>query len=220
VYVLWHRRSALSGQDRKVAFNWRIVPSIAFALSFAAFISYSGDELTGRGWIYAGIRSQLKGYALLAGSGPGTMDRLFQSRSVAFEAVGEHGLAPHILVQAGIVGLILVGAGLLALVFDPNKWSPRQIASFGLLLAASLQSVTEPGWMWSARTMNFASMLLALGLFTRESSAAAPVLPIAADRPPAVPKPNPAEGGEVELGRRDRRTARTGRASGRASAAD
>jgi hypothetical protein len=211
IYVLWYRRSVLSGQDRRVGFIWRMVPALAFTLSCTAFLLYSGDELTGRGWIYAGIRSQLKGYALLVGSGPSTMDRLFQSRSVAFEAVGEHGLVPHILVQAGIVGLILVAAGLLALVLDPNRWSPRHIASFGLLLAASLQSVTEPGWMLSARTMNFASMLLALGLFTRESSAAnTPFRPQSTTHAPETPAP---KSGDAEKGNRVRSTARTGHAA-------
>jgi hypothetical protein len=167
IFVLWYRRSVLERRTRTIPWFWRLIPAGAFAASLFAFLTLSGDELTGRGWIFAGIREELQGYSLLVGSGPNTMERLFQVRSVTFEAVGEHGLVPHYAVQTGVVGLVIFAVAMAVLAFDARPWSPGQVAAFGLLLAASLQAVTEPGWMLSSRTINFAVLLLAIGLFRR-----------------------------------------------------
>jgi hypothetical protein len=172
IFVLWYRRSVLERRKRTIPWFWRVVPAIAFAASLFTFLTFSGDELTGRGWIFAGIREELRGYSLLVGSGPDTMERLFQVRSVTFEAVGEHGLVPHYAVQAGLVGLVIFAIAMAVLAFDSRPWSPGQVGAFGLLLAASLQSVTEPGWMLSSRTINFAVLLLAIGLFRRDPPSA------------------------------------------------
>ena len=168
LYVLAHRRAMTAAGTHRIWLLWRLLPLAALAVSTFQFLVLSGSELTGRGAIYAGIRAQLHGYALLVGSGPDTMQRIFRDGLLRhFQAFGEHGEAPHLLVQAGIPALVLFGLGLATLVTNKRPWSREQVGGFGLILAASLQFVTEPGWTLSARSLNFVLMLLAVGLFWR-----------------------------------------------------
>lgn len=150
---------------------WASAPIFALAVSTAVFLTFSGEELTGRGYIYAGIRSQLRGYALIIGSGPGTMKRVFETNMLGtFEAIGEHGEASHLLVESGFVGFALVAIGLFALPLARAQWTTGQVAAVGFAVTASLQFVTEPGWTMDSRALNFVSLLLAAGLFRHERS--------------------------------------------------
>jgi hypothetical protein len=165
-YVLLYRRYVLRGIAHSVWWVWKVVPLGFFVASLVAFLTLSGSALTGRGAIYAGIRAQIKDSRILTGSGPTTMRNIFDDGYLGhFQAFGEHGQAPHLFVQSGIVGLALFGMFVLSFVFGCREWGPAKIAGFGMLLGASLQFITEPGWTLNARTLNLVTMLLALGLF-------------------------------------------------------
>jgi hypothetical protein len=166
-FVVWHRyRLARSNTGIvRVRWTWRAIPTATLATSMFVFMSYSGSQLTGRGSIYAGVRQQLTADTLLIGSGPDTMRKIFSAGLLRhFQAIGEHGQAPHVLVQAGVIGFTLFSVALLLLLFGRFEWAVVQVAGFGLLLTASLQFVTEPGWTFYPRSLQMATMLLAMGL--------------------------------------------------------
>jgi hypothetical protein len=170
LFLLTYHHNILTDQVRRISRVWRSIPIATFLASMFVFLMFSGSQLTGRGTIYAGIRSQLHGYSLIVGSGPDTMVRIFEDGLLGnFEAIGEHGQVPHVLVEAGVLGVVLFGCALLSLLVDNRPWSPEQIASLALTLAAALQFVTEPGWTLDARSIDFVTMLFAIGLYRRGS---------------------------------------------------
>jgi hypothetical protein len=167
-FVIYLRRQDLSDSvpDRvHVSVAWRSIPIVALAVSLYLFLTVDDQALTGRGAIYAGIRAQLHGDALLFGSGANTMLRVAELGGTAGVVVGgEHGQAPHLLVRAGVLGLVLFALAAVALIAH-RQWTPTRAVALGFLLVASAQFLTEPGWLLDPRDFDIVTMLFAIGVF-------------------------------------------------------
>ncbi len=186
-FVLWAWFFA-PGRERPGAIRVPLVltgfPLVALGASIAVFLFISPMALTGRGVMYAGIRSQLTGVALLIGSGADTMTTIFErGLTRGYNAVGEHGEAPHILVNGGLVAMLLFTMSVVLVAFK-RRWLRIELLALGLLFAASVEFVTEPGWSLEVRTVDFLTILLFIGFFR-----------------PVAPSPLPGErGGDLSAG--------------------
>lgn len=166
VVLIWMGRRRIWGDrnPRRLALALRILPLAAYGVSAYLLFNSTIEALTGRGEIYAGIRSAAKGMEAIFGSGSGTVQNL----SLGYNALafGEHGQAPHLLVQAGAVGMLLFAVAMIAVVAK-TKWTPLQFAGYALLAVSSTQFITEPSWELSPKTTAFAMMILSAGLIAR-----------------------------------------------------
>jgi len=167
--VVYRRRAAKSSRNdhMKISRIWLLLPVSFFTASAYVFTFYSGDQLTGRGRIYSAIREQLSLESLLIGSGPETVLEAYRAGFFGrFQPFGEHGQVPHLIVYAGLPAAVLFLSALLLMLFAPTRVTVLQTAAVGLLVAASLQFVTEPGWTLNPRNLQFLLMLLSMGLFS------------------------------------------------------
>lgn len=167
--VLVVRRRVL-GKSAATTIPWplRFAPLGALAVSFYLLYEADNRAFTGRGEIYAGIRNQLQGTAFFFGSGSDTVAGL----RLAYNALafGEHGQAPHLMVRAGIVGVILFALAMLAIARQ-KKWTATQAVGFSFLFIAATQFATEPAWELELRTMSCVLMILTAGLLARTTPA-------------------------------------------------
>lgn len=136
----------------------RAIPLGVLLASFVVFLFVPSSALTGRGAVYAALRERLEGWMLLVGPGPDTVASL----QLGFQLGGEHGQAPHLLVHAGAVGLVLFAAAMSALLLG-RRWTLLQASGFGLVLVASTQFATEELEL-STRTVSYAVIVLSVGL--------------------------------------------------------
>ena len=163
-FIVYLRRQDLS-ENVHMSAVWRSLPFAALLASAYLFLAIPAAELTGRGVVFAGIRDQMTGYALILGSGVNTMKRVAViggTRGVVLR--GEHGQAPHLLVNAGVVGLVLFALALGSLIAH-RHWTPTRALALGFLLVASAQFLTEPGWALDTRTFDMVTILFAVGAF-------------------------------------------------------
>lgn len=177
LYVWYSRRSLRAGADRPHVL-WRVMPLVGFLASTGLFYLASPGALTGRGLLYAAMRDQLHGIALLIGSGPETMARAAFFLG-GFTVAGEHGQAPHLLVMTGLLGWSLFAVALASLVLL-RTWSPQRRIALGLAVVAAAQGLTEPAWMLEVRTPGFVAALVAIGLMCTAAD----------DDPPAAKAPS------------------------------
>jgi hypothetical protein len=173
--VIVVRRRVL-GKSTAVTIPWplRLAPFAGLGVSFYLLYEADSSAFTGRGEIYAGIREQLQGSGFIFGSGSDTVSGL----RLAYNALafGEHGEAPHLMVRAGIIGLILFAAGMLTIV-RKNRWNAQEAIAFALLFVAATQFATEPAWELELRTMSFTLLVLTAGLLARGSTRNHPKAP-------------------------------------------
>lgn len=173
--VLAVRRRVL-GKSNAVTIPWplRFAPLAGLGVSFYLLYEADTSAFTGRGEIYAGIREQLQGQGLIFGSGSDTVSGL----RLAYNALafGEHGEAPHLMVRAGIIGLILFTVAMFT-VLRKNRWNTQETIAFSLLFVAATQFATEPAWELELRTMSFTLMVLTAGLLAPGSTRNHPKAP-------------------------------------------
>jgi hypothetical protein len=162
----------------------RAIPIIMLTVSTWAFLTAAGDDFTGRGRIWQGIRNALAGWGLVTGSGPETVSHL----QIGFFPVGEHGQAPHLLVNTGAPGLIFFALAL-ASIMVKREWSPTQATTLVLALCLSTQFVTEVALTMDTRTIPYALLLLSIGLM-RDADSNQPVR-LAMVTSPGSPTPSP-----------------------------
>jgi hypothetical protein len=172
LYVWYSRRSQRAGATKPHVL-WRSLPLGGFLVSTGLFYFASPEALTGRGLLYAAMRDQLHGVALLIGSGPQTMARAAFFLG-GWTVSGEHGQAPHLLVMTGLVGWSMFAVALGALLVRQRGWSPRSRLALGLAIAAALQGMTEAAWTLEVRTQGFVAALLAIGLMCTDRSDESP----------------------------------------------
>jgi len=164
-FVVYLRRQDLRSENVHVSVVWRSLPLTALLTSAYLFLTITPADLTGRGVVFAGIRDQMTGYALILGSGENTMKRVAEIGGTGGVVLGgEHGQAPHLLVNAGVVGLVLFACALGSLVAH-RHWTPTRALAPGFLLVASAEFLTEPGWALDTRTFDIVTMLFAVGAF-------------------------------------------------------
>ena len=165
LYILYGRHQVCRRNEVvHVALIWRIAPAAFLLVSLQVFLTAAPTSLTGRGIIYSSIRRELTGYALLLGSGPDTVRRAAEAGLGGSSVpVSEHGQVPHLLVQAGVPGLLLFALAICSFIL-PRRWSVEQITCLGLVLAGATESITEVGWTIQPRSFDYVSLLLALGL--------------------------------------------------------
>ncbi|KGN34978.1 hypothetical protein N802_00255 [Knoellia sinensis KCTC 19936] len=167
----------------------RALPLLAFAGSSYLFLSAADDELTGRGVVYSGIRDAMTGAELIFGGGTDVVERISGGW-----VMGEHGQAPHLLVHAGIVGMLVFTFAMVAsmLMKHPTR---SQFMGLGFLIVASSQFVTEPGWELAVRSVDFVSILITTGLMATGAVVAVGKIPSrlgnARDSSVAVANPHP-----------------------------
>lgn len=137
----------------------RVIPLGFLLASMIVFLFVPASAFTSRGAIYQGIRERLEGWALIVGTGPDTVSTL----RVGFRPIGEHGQSSHLLVYAGVPGLLLFAAALAAFLLG-RRWSLLQVSGFALMLVASTQFVTEVALPLEPRSLPYAILLLSVGL--------------------------------------------------------
>jgi hypothetical protein len=200
-FVIYLRRQDLR-ESVHVSVAWRTIPVVALAVSLYLFLTVDDQAMTGRGAIYAGIRAQLHGDALFFGSGANTMLRVAELGGTAGVVVGgEHGQAPHLLVHAGVLGLVLFALAAASLIAY-RHWTPLRAVALGFILVASAQFLTEPGWLLEPRDLDIVTMLFAIGVFAtqapelqlQESAATDQVDDLEPDLVPAGGFPGPRHG--------------------------
>ena len=192
VYVARYRSAVQKrGEPVRIPLLWRALPVTALGASLLFFVFSSGDTLTGRGRIFVAMREQFTGASLLFGTGSEIMTRL--DLAGGFVPVGEHGQAPHLLVQAGIPGLVLF-CGALVSVALKERWNPLQVAALGMLVVVATQFLTEPGLQMNPRSLSFVVVLIAIGAMSGDTApgdAAAPDGPVEAGREDPADRASP-----------------------------
>lgn len=153
LYPWWMR----SGVPRLV----RSLSVVAYALSTLLFLDVLPLDLTGRDWVFGAIRDSLTGYGSVFGPGSPEL-----SARTGGWIVGEHGLAPHLLLQLGIVGFVLFGMGLIAFAAKPRSVRFANVLGAAFVLVPVSRSLTEPGLMFQTRTMDFLALVLAMSLLS------------------------------------------------------
>lgn len=149
--IRWRRRQQLT-----VPLLWKMVPLSALVISLVVFLGTSGVALTGRGFIYAAVREQLDGTALIVGAGPTLVEGLLGGSA--------HGEAQTDLIMFGVPGLALLLIAL-AQLLAVRSWSWHRLVALGVLVTASTRFPTEAGLMLNLRTTETAMLLLVVGLF-------------------------------------------------------
>ncbi len=167
----WERRGA-------VPLYARAFPLLAFLISGLIYLGLISVELTGRDIVYKGIRDATTGYAAFFGPGG-----LVVERATGGYVTGEHGQFPHVLANSGWVGVALFFFAMLSFLAQ-RRHDMRSVVATGLLLVAATRFVSEPGWTLSARSIEFASMVLVVSLLGRgEQSRHATGLSVREDSP-------------------------------------
>lgn len=164
LYVRWQLR----GNSAQVHAHWllRAAPLGATAASFLLFLLSDPATLTGRGGVYAANRAALDGPSLLYGVPWDTV-------SVAFDGYldSDHGQVSHILASAGAVGLVCWVLALASLLRrGRGRMSREALIGLSLIAGAVVPMLTESTFEFSARSTGFATLCLAVGLFSTRSA--------------------------------------------------
>ena len=88
-----------------------LIPIGSMVLSVYDFITASGADLTGRGYIYDALRSALSSNPWF-GSGPHTLENAFNNANLSFFVNHQHGEAPYLISDFGVL-VFVVAASLL-----------------------------------------------------------------------------------------------------------
>lgn len=134
-------------------------PLAAFVTSALFYLRVIPIELTGRDWVYSAVAGAMHGYAGVFGPGSPEL-----AKGTGGWVVGEHGQAPHVLLQLGWVGFFLFLGAMVGFVRLAETRRPDHLLGAGVLLVPASRFVTEPSLMFETRTMEFAAMCLAMGL--------------------------------------------------------
>lgn len=168
------------GDVERVPFLLRAAPLGALVLSTWFLMVSEHREFTGRGEIWARLRDTITGYDAILGPGPGTVGELVLAYGA--RAFGEHGQAPHMLVNSGVIGLAIMALALCAVAFK-KRWDTYSVFGLLLLLVAATQFITEPAWELNIRSMSFVCMIASAGLFAASR--------LKEDEPPAADESAP-----------------------------
>lgn len=170
LYPFWRRTG--------IPFWARCAPMAAFIGSALLFFQLIPIDITGRDWVYNAIRSALHGYGAIFGAGSPAL-----VQGSGGWVAGDHGQAPHLLLQLGVVGFLLFGLALLWFIRLGRTTHWQHLMAAGILLVPSSRFLTETGLEFSTRTMEFAITCLVMGLL------------------PAAPWPGPDDLDRTRLGR-------------------
>lgn len=151
IYPRWQR----AGLPRWATWS----PLLAYLVSTLFYLDLIPVDLTGRDWVYGAIDDAMVGYAAVFGAGSPAL-----AQGTGGWVVGEHGQAPHVLLQLGWVGfgIFLFALGALPR-FTGSVRFTHLVGAAAVIIPAS-RFVTEPSLMFSTRTMEFVSLCLAMGL--------------------------------------------------------
>lgn len=116
-------------------------------------------QITGRDWVYEAIAEGMTGYAAVFGPGAPAL-----VQGTGGWVVGEHGQAPHVLLQLGWVGFVLFLLAMIALVRFWGTVRADHLLGFGILLVPASRFLTEPSLMFSTRTVEFVAICLSMTL--------------------------------------------------------
>lgn len=108
------RRQAAVGVH--LSLLWKCVPVAGVLTSLTLFTLSTGSDFAARGAIYDAVRQELRGMALIVGSRSDTMTRIYSNSELNFFVTHEHGQAPHLLTQSGVIGLAILLGLLFAMV--------------------------------------------------------------------------------------------------------
>lgn len=134
-------------------------PVSAYVLSSLFYLDVVPVDLTGRDWVYEAIADVMTGYGGLFGPGSQAL-----AQGTGGWVVGEHGQAPHVLLQLGWVGFVLFLMAMVALTRYQRSKHPQHILASALALVSASRFVTEPSLMFETRTMEFVGVCLLLSL--------------------------------------------------------
>lgn len=134
-------------------------PVAAYAVSAAFLFGLIPISLTGRDWIYDAIVTSLSGYAAVFGPGSPAL-----IRQTGGWVIGEHGQAPHVLLQLGWVGFVLFGATLVALIRYTGSRRMSHILGVAMVMVPAARFVTESALLFETRTMEFVALCLAMSM--------------------------------------------------------
>jgi hypothetical protein len=137
----------------------RLLPTIGLAASLFVYLFSSPLELTGRGFIYALTLDEVKKHWLI-GPGREILQVAYdQGRSAGFLIAHEHGEAPYLLTNGGVLAFSLFALATMALCVSRT---PLLAVMAGA--PASIAFVTEPVWEFSTRSPLFFSLALTVAL--------------------------------------------------------
>jgi hypothetical protein len=86
-----------------------LIPIASMGLSVFEFLSATGSDLTGRGYIYSVLRSGFFASPFL-GSGPRTLENAYNNRDLSFFVNHQHGQAPYIFSDFGLLVFVVIAA--------------------------------------------------------------------------------------------------------------
>lgn len=168
-YVLTYRTRVRSGGVKPPSALWRLLPLICLVGSLILLMTVRGSDLTARGEIYQYVLAQINNgddWSI----GPGTASL---SGMLGGWIQGTHGVAPRLLVVAGIPGLVFALLGMAGLVF-PFTWNTERTVATGFVVTMASRFLTEEELALDILSFSAVALLLSMGLFATNTAVNSP----------------------------------------------
>lgn len=188
-YAVLRRRSDPTRHHGDLAKVVGVLPLLSLAVSTMLVFTLSDLSLTGRGLIFRIVREGWQSSPML-GPGRSVLEDAYYASTVNWYLAHEHGQAPYLLAETGLVGLLLGFVALIVLAVA--CWVARGPVPAVFALVPALGFLTEPTWEITLRSPYVASLVLTVALVAaalRHSPLPAPAPALTTG--PSVPSPVP-----------------------------